>query len=216
MPLPFVTGLGGDYTSTLAYFAVTGQGGDMGVVFVAGNLALDYVGTLNERFSHRVEQLRAPADFGRWLQLAGILDEPPPVSAAEFAAAIRLRELLFGVIVRQIDGTLPLLTAAERIAINDAAAAPPPVPVLSVDGGVTTRGDAAAGLSAVVREAVALFERTDGSVLKWCADDDCTHPFLDRSRGHRRRWCGMAGCGDRAKAAAYRERQRVGTHPTNA
>jgi predicted RNA-binding Zn ribbon-like protein len=181
----------------------------MGVVFVAGNLALDYVGTLNQRFTRRVEQLHTPADFGRWLQLARIVDEPPPVTDEEFGAAIRLRELLFEVVVRQIDEVPPLVTAGERRAINDAAAAPPPVPALTPDAGVTTSGDAAAGLSAVAREAIALLDRTDGSVLKWCADDNCTHPFLDRSRGHRRRWCGMAGCGDRAKAAAYRERQRA-------
>jgi predicted RNA-binding Zn ribbon-like protein len=183
----------------------------MGVVFVAGNLALDYVGTLNERFSKRVEQLSSPADLGRWLQAARIVDEPPPVSEAQFDAALRLRELLFGVVLRQIDGTPPLLTGTERAAINDAASAPPPIPALMADGRVVTSGDASAGLSVVAREAVALFNRTDGSVLKWCADDDCTHPFLDRSRGHRRRWCGMAGCGDRAKAAAYRERHRSGT-----
>ncbi|MGI3785575.1 MAG: CGNR zinc finger domain-containing protein [Janthinobacterium lividum] len=34
-------------------------------------------------------------------------------------------------------------------------------------------------------------------------DPTCTHRFLDRSRGHRRRW-EMAGCGDRAKTAAHR------------
>ncbi len=39
----------------------------MGVVFVGGNLALDFVGTLNERFSSRVEQLRTPTDLGTWL-----------------------------------------------------------------------------------------------------------------------------------------------------
>ncbi|PYC65712.1 hypothetical protein C7C45_27955 [Micromonospora arborensis] len=32
-----------------------------------------------------------------------------------------------------------------------------------------------------------------------------------RSRGARRRWCGMRGCGDRAKAAAYRQRRRTPT-----
>ncbi|MGH1526542.1 CGNR zinc finger domain-containing protein [Leifsonia sp. L25] len=31
---------------------------------------------------------------------------------------------------------------------------------------------------------------------------DCTRPFLDVSRASNRRWCGMSGCGDRAKAAA--------------
>jgi len=31
--------------------------------------------------------------------------------------------------------------------------------------------------------------------------------FYDRTKSHRRRWCSMALCGNRAKARAHRERQ---------
>ena len=37
----------------------------------------------------------------------------------------------------------------------------------------------------------------------------CTLWFLDVSRGHGRRWCSMAVCGNRAKAANHRARGRV-------
>ena len=181
----------------------------MSVVFVGGNLALDFVGTLNERFSTRVEQLREPADLGRWLVAAGVLDDPPDVTTADLEGAIAVREVLFDVIAREIDGRAPRLRRAERSTINAVAAAPAPIVALGAGGEVSRKGDLRSGLSAVARAAIALFERADDSVLKWCADDDCTHPFLDTSRGHRRRWCGMAGCGDRAKAAAYRARKRV-------
>ena len=43
------------------------------------------------------------------------------------------------------------------------------------------------GLSAVARDALVLVEPGDAA-LKWCANPTCTHPFLDRSRGHRRRY----------------------------
>ncbi|MGP1356698.1 CGNR zinc finger domain-containing protein [Roseicyclus sp.] len=36
----------------------------------------------------------------------------------------------------------------------------------------------------------------------------CTHLFLDHGRGTGRRWCSMARCGNRAKAASFRERRR--------
>ncbi len=36
----------------------------------------------------------------------------------------------------------------------------------------------------------------------------CTVWFLDVSRGHQRRWCSMAVCGNRAKAEAYRASAR--------
>jgi predicted RNA-binding Zn ribbon-like protein len=180
----------------------------MGVVFVGGNLALDYVGTLNERRTRRVEQLRAPADLGRWLVSAGVLDRPPEVTADDLAAAIGLREVLFALIEQRIDRPGEAPRPAHLRRLNAAAAAPDPVPRLAGNGRITHTGDLAAGLSAVARDAIGLFDPDREGVLKWCADDACTHPFLDRSRGHRRRWCEMAGCGDRVKAAAYRARRR--------
>jgi predicted RNA-binding Zn ribbon-like protein len=92
--------------------------------------------------------------------------------------------------------------------VNRTAAEPPPLVRVDRSGRRRRTGDASAALSAIARDGLALFDRDDDSVLSWCADTRCTRPFLDRSRGHRRRWCGMAGCGDRAKAAAYRARQR--------
>ena len=178
------------------------------MTFASGNRALDYVGTLNERYSSRVEHLNTPADFGHWLVDAGLVDRAPEVADFELRQAIKLRETIFAVIARDIDQQSPRLTRTERVIINEAAAQPPPVASLTTSGRVTRTGDATAGMSAIARGAIALFDRDDGSVLKWCADDACTHPFLDRSRGHRRRWCDMAGCGDRAKAAAYRSRKR--------
>lgn len=180
----------------------------MGVVFVGGNLALDYVGTLNERHTSRVEQLRAPADLSRWLVAAGVLDRAPEVTDDDLADAIGLREVLFALIEQRIDRPGEELRPAHLRRLNAAAAHPEPVVRLTTAGRITRTGDLAAGLSAVARDAIALFDPAQDGVLKWCAEDSCTHPFLDRSRGHRRRWCEMAGCGDRAKAAAYRARRR--------
>ena len=44
--------------------------------------------------------------------------------------------------------------------------------------------------------------------LKVCPADDCQWAFYDRSRNRSRTWCEMDDCGNRAKARAYRERQR--------
>jgi predicted RNA-binding Zn ribbon-like protein len=46
------------------------------------------------------------------------------------------------------------------------------------------------------------------SLLKECAGTGCTLWFLDRTKSHRRRFCSAAVCGNRAKVAAFRERQR--------
>jgi predicted RNA-binding Zn ribbon-like protein len=42
--------------------------------------------------------------------------------------------------------------------------------------------------------------------VKACEGPACTLLFADHTRGHTRRWCSMAICGNRAKQAAHRQR----------
>jgi predicted RNA-binding Zn ribbon-like protein len=44
--------------------------------------------------------------------------------------------------------------------------------------------------------------------VRICANDTCRWVFYDESRAGRRRWCDMATCGNRAKAARHRARRR--------
>lgn len=180
----------------------------MGFAYVSGNLALDFVGTLSERWSARVEHLNDGADVARWLVGAGVVDAAPETDADTLAEAVELRESLFTLVTRLIDEPDEPLPAETLDVINRAAAQPPPTEALLPDRRRQRVGGWRAGLSAVARDGLALADVGDAA-LKWCADPSCTHPFLDRSRGHRRRWCEMAGCGDRAKARAYRERRRA-------
>jgi predicted RNA-binding Zn ribbon-like protein len=46
----------------------------------------------------------------------------------------------------------------------------------------------------------------DFTYVKACEGPPCTLLFVDRTRGHVRRWCSMAVCGNRAKQAAHRNR----------
>lgn len=58
-----------------------------------------------------------------------------------------------------------------------------------------------------IGEALARFVcREDFSHVKACEGPACTLLFVDHARGHRRRWCSMAQCGNRAKQAAHRHR----------
>jgi len=45
--------------------------------------------------------------------------------------------------------------------------------------------------------------------LKACRADTCQWAFYDRSKNRSGAWCSMAVCGNRAKARAYRQRQRA-------
>jgi predicted RNA-binding Zn ribbon-like protein/AcrR family transcriptional regulator len=50
--------------------------------------------------------------------------------------------------------------------------------------------------------------------LKVCASPDCRWAFLDTTRNRSRRWCDMAGCGNRAKSRAWRDRKDLVTNKT--
>ncbi len=48
----------------------------------------------------------------------------------------------------------------------------------------------------------------DFDLIRNCHNGPCTMWFYDRTKGHRRRWCSQAVCGNRAKVAAFRKRQK--------
>ena len=54
----------------------------------------------------------------------------------------------------------------------------------------------------------ALVTGEDPALIRECAGDACTLWFLDRTKSHRRLFCSASACGNRAKVAAFRERQR--------
>ncbi len=63
-----------------------------------------------------------------------------------------------------------------------------------------------------VADAIAQFVTSaDFTDVKHCEGPGCTLHFLDTTRDHRRRWCSMAVCGNRAKQAAHRLRRTAGT-----
>ena len=71
-------------------------------------------------------------------------------------------------------------------------------------------GDPVDGAMARLAESIAR-EVSQGYVdrLRTCANETCRWAFFDTSRTGRRRWCDMSTCGNRAKAARHRQRQRV-------
>ena len=61
-----------------------------------------------------------------------------------------------------------------------------------------------------IGEALATFVcEEDFSHVKACEGPACTLLFADHTRGHARRWCSMAICGNRAKQAAHRNRLKT-------
>lgn len=77
-------------------------------------------------------------------------------------------------------------------------------------------GDPVEGALARLAESIAR-EVSQGhpELLRICADDECRWVFNDTSPTGRRKWCDMTTCGNRAKAARHRERQRAAECTSN-
>jgi predicted RNA-binding Zn ribbon-like protein len=81
------------------------------------------------------------------------------------------------------------------------------------------RIDSAEELIAVVAAQIASLIATEPPALvKRCAGPGCTLWFIDRTKAHSRVFCSATVCGNRAKVAAFRERQRgtVDVKPSHA
>lgn len=68
-------------------------------------------------------------------------------------------------------------------------------------------GATVAALLGPLAEAVAqLLVEGDFALVRQCEHPDCILWFYDRTKSHKRRWCSMAVCGNRYKAAQFRKR----------
>jgi predicted RNA-binding Zn ribbon-like protein len=61
-------------------------------------------------------------------------------------------------------------------------------------------------LAPIAEEMARLLIEEDLPLIRQCGGESCTIVFLDRTKSHKRRWCSMAACGNRAKVAAFRAR----------
>ena len=179
----------------------------MSFEFVSDRPVLDFLATIAERGTTDEEKLAAPADLVAWAAESGLASDVPAPTAAQLAAAIALREAMYRLLGASLDGTAPARPDRERV--NAAARRPPLAPQLSATGELTRTGTVDALLATLAGDCLELLGSDDRDLLRRCADARCTRLFVDRSRGRRRRWCDMKGCGDRAKAASYRQRRRT-------
>ena len=75
----------------------------------------------------------------------------------------------------------------------------------------SVRGDAMASLLGPIAEDLAqLLVEGDFSLVRQCEHPDCVLWFYDRTKAHKRRWCSMALCGNRYKAAQFRKKALAG------
>lgn len=193
-------------------------------IVVGGHLALDLLNTVAAPQGEPVEFLADGRAVLDWLVATGVLDADAaravrrrhPADALDAVArdAVALREWLRPIVQRSAALGRASPSAAELRHLNDLLARVPCViEVVPTVHGFTTRRarrwERAAALLAPVVAAVAdLLSTADFALVRACAGASCTLWFLDRTKGHRRRWCTMEVCGNRAKVGAHRRRTR--------
>jgi predicted RNA-binding Zn ribbon-like protein len=177
--------------------------------FRSGRPSLDFAHTAETRYWVEPELVYDAASLERWLahvlELSGVQAE-----AADVPAARRLRTALLELARARAEGR-PLAPADVRT-LNAFADAAPPAPQLTADGTrAPLTATAAAGLSAVARDAIDLLAGPLGHRIRICAAPDCEYLFVDASRPGTRRWCSMERCGNLAKLRTHRGQPGLGT-----
>jgi predicted RNA-binding Zn ribbon-like protein len=192
-------------------------------LFIGSHVAADFLNTAFEPDGGHVETIGNGREFFAWLVIAKLLDDDKAArlmrrlgakgvdSAA--AEARKLREWARDWLERwrktpnaNYDDDLKTLNS---YLVRESRSRQV---VKTKDGlflSTQTQVDSVEELLALPAAAIAsLLTEEDASLLRTCAGPGCTLWFLDRTKAHRRLFCSAATCGNRAKVAAFRERQK--------
>jgi predicted RNA-binding Zn ribbon-like protein len=203
--------------------------------FIADDLALDFLNSIAAPAGREIEWLEDGEDLIAWLEQA---DAVPADIAARFrktaapraidAVAAQGRELrewfrafvtdhagkpLQARDLRELAPLNALLArdqAFRQIEIPRAGKADSGERQLGLHWQAKRRWDTPKALLLPIAEAMGnLICEQDFTLVRKCEGPTCTLWFLDVSKAHGRRWCSMAVCGNRAKAATHRARART-------
>ncbi|MGF6756964.1 CGNR zinc finger domain-containing protein [Paraburkholderia sp. GAS42] len=197
-------------------------------IFVADARGLDFLNSVATPVDEEVDWISDGEGLLAWLEQAGLVPRTAleairiRSTAAELndvaARARVLREWFRGFVqkrkgrpltARDLRELEPLNQLLERDEQHGEI-------VTNVLAGVTTfelranrRWQSSESLLMPIAEALArVVCDEDFTHVKACEGPRCTLMFADHTRGHARRWCSMATCGNRAKVAAHRKRFR--------
>jgi predicted RNA-binding Zn ribbon-like protein len=192
-------------------------------VFVGERLWLDFINTDDVRRGARVDTLCDFDALVQWLEAAAVLDaeralgirrraqQQPAGATAALADARRIRAALRALAERGSqfeDVRLNAVAEINRVLGRSAGTRRlESRPDGSFVRSFVPAGDAFAGLMIpVVESAADALVLGELSRVRRCADPRCLRVFFDSTKNGRRRWCDMAICGNRAKAARHRRK----------
>jgi predicted RNA-binding Zn ribbon-like protein len=197
--------------------------------FIGDDLALDFLNSIAAPWGEEIEWLASGRDLVAWLEEAHAL--PANVSAhfrahigprtldAVASQARELREWLRTFVGNHAGKPLGRRALRDLVPLNELLERDEAYRQIEMaragDENRTLRWQAKRrwrspkALLLPIAEAIGdLVCQKDFTLVRRCEGPTCTLWFLDVSKGHARRWCSMAVCGNRAKAAAHRVRAR--------
>jgi predicted RNA-binding Zn ribbon-like protein len=190
---------------------------------LGGRLCLDFVNTIDPREPAGHDFLPDYAHLLAWAIDAAVLDDEqirrvraaqrlrPKQAAKVHAAAIELRETLYRVLRAAAERRPPSRRDAETVAAGAAHLQTRRrlwAPEVTWHWEWSEDDPLRLPCLIVLDDALDLLTGADVNRLGVCAGEACGWLFADATKNHSRRWCSMAGCGNRAKSRRHYLRQR--------
>ena len=194
---------------------------------VGDHLALDFLNSIAAPRGTSIEWLGSGRNLLKWLTDVGALDATSAERLTSFeplwrfdeiaVEAVALRELFRDLVARMKAGGRKAVSVKDVERLNALLERDSRVDQIELDRNgqcfvlVTgRRWREPAEVLAMIAAAIADFLcNIELDLVRKCEAPECTLWFLDRTKGHRRRWCSQTVCGNRAKAAAHRQRRKA-------
>ena len=182
-----------------------------GAPMLGDHLAMDLLNTEARDDGKAIEFWNSDEDVLQWLARYDIV---PASEGKAFAPAELLTQAkALRTLARKLITELKEEKTPDINELNQYLHAFHSVPHLKIDAegklalNRISRGEMIGSLLGPVAEAVAqLLVEGNFALVKQCEHPDCILWFYDRTKAHKRRWCSMALCGNRHKAAQFRKR----------
>ena len=195
--------------------------------FVGGQMSLDFINT-QMGMNDEMDFLSGFADLVAWLQQAGTLDSAQakaalvswgqrPEAKQLLDQARKLRNVLRDMARRLAAGKSigqGALDEINRVLAQESGYNQ----LVRIAGGYEfhfhpQHREAAHILTPIARSAAELLRDHEALRIRQCGNPICALYYYDTSKNRTRRWCSMAACGNRMKAAAFYQRSQKNKRP---
>ena len=181
-------------------------------LFIGGDAAMDFLNTEIVRDGWPVDLLDCPDALAHWLAEARLAPRNVTVTKGVLAAAKQTRAAWRDLAGALADGK-PLRSAALALLDRELRRGRGAL-TLRRQGSqfdVTFEPDPARAHDVrflIARAAASFLAKADPARIRRCGGTNCVLFFYDATKSGTRRWCSMAGCGNRMKAALHYHRKR--------